>query len=137
MYEGDEKPYYFGRINQRLEGEELFTYLVDLDSGEFKPCAAEMRIKIAHAILTDMVKIHEKGIYHLDLKPENIMIAEKDGSVSLRVIDFEACTSDLETNNSYGTMGYFPPEHFLSKDKYSSEKRDVYALACTLLFVMF
>ena len=89
-------------------------------------------------ILLDVKNFHDMGIYHLDLKPENIMLAEIDGAVSsLRVIDFEFCTTDVHTTSTKGTMGYIPPEHFFpSKSPYSSEKRDVYALGCTLLFVI-
>lgn len=64
-------------------------------------------INVARAIL----KCHEKGVIHRDIKMENIMVAE---DLSVKVIDFGygrvlADPSDL-LDRYCGTPYYMPPE---------------------------
>jgi hypothetical protein len=136
----DERNFYVGRVNKKLEGQDLYAYLID-ESGESDVPRAypfEARIAVAQGVLADVCRLHHHGIYHRDLKPENIMISLKDDKYCVNVMDLESCTRKLLARTHEGTEGYFPPEHFLSvSGVYSSEKRDIYALACVLLSVLF
>ena len=54
-------------------------------------------------ILMILSKLHEKGIYHLDLKPENFLIS-KDMKVYLT--DFGHATQETSMSKLVGTLGY-------------------------------
>lgn len=100
----------------------------------------EEAVKIILAIGRVVAKAHGCGLYHGDLKPENIIIRE-DGSVS--VIDWDtmstnkAIQGDMSGGRTLayaemvtGTPQYMAPEQFETLK--SSEKADVYALGMIL-----
>lgn len=63
-----------------------------------KRLSEDEAIKIIRKVANALSEMHNKDIYHLDVKPENIMIA-KDGRVVL--IDFGAahCPKDISHDN--------------------------------------
>ena len=82
-------------------------------------------------------KIHARGEYHLDIKLENILIAD---DFSLRICDFGlGCGKDrdneLSNESCVGTVGYMAPE-LLQKEKYSPEKADVWSAAVTAFSIL-
>ena len=73
-------------------------------------------------------KIHEQGIIHMDLKPENIML---DRSGNIYLIDFGAALFAGEKLSGYGTKNY------ASKKQAKTEERadiyfDIYSLGKTM-----
>ena len=73
-------------------------------------------------------KIHEQGIIHMDLKPENIML---DQSGNIYLIDFGAALFAGEKLSGYGTKNY------ASKKQAKTEERadiyfDIYSLGKTM-----
>ncbi|WP_163377804.1 FHA domain-containing serine/threonine-protein kinase [Cyclobacterium sp. SYSU L10401] len=72
-----------------------------------------------------IAQLHERGVYHNDLKPGNLLISK---SGTLKISDF-GCA-----NLSWGTRVFLPPEMLI--DQYPSNddpRRDIYALGVTLL----
>lgn len=96
--------------------------------------------RVAIAIANGVRLLHESGIAHLDLKPENVLVEEnpKNGKSFVRLIDLDAARIDGVglRNRVIGTPGYNSPEHFDSR-RYGdvSEKSDVFSLG-VLLFVL-
>jgi len=71
-----------------------------------------------------IAQLHERGVYHNDLKPGNLLINQ---SGTLKISDF-GCA-----NLSWGTRVYLPPEMLI--DQYPSHddpRRDIYSLGVTL-----
>lgn len=73
-----------------------------------------MAIEWAKALTNAVAYLHRRGIYHRDIKPDNILIRSSDGNPVL--VDFglavEASGTRLTqpTQTHFGTVSYCPPE---------------------------
>lgn len=74
--------------------------------------------------------LHSKQIYHLDLKPENLMITFR--GKNLKLIDFGHAVSDGDTRVIGGTKDFMPPEQ--SNNKFGVSN-DVYAIGKIIEFL--
>jgi serine/threonine protein kinase len=87
---------------------------------------------IGLAVLQGLVACHERGVYHRDVKPANIVLAE-DSSVRLvdfgiaRILGQRALT---EKSKILGTPEYLAPE--LLNEQQASPSSDLWALGVTL-----
>jgi serine/threonine protein kinase len=97
--------------------------------------------ELALQILGALETAHHKGLLHRDLKPSNIMLAQNDGSVDLRLIDFGLVKAldngSAETNLAQTREGTFmgnpltaSPEQFRVEPL--DERSDLYSLGVTL-----
>ncbi len=90
-------------------------------------------LRILAQIAAGLAAIHEAGILHMDLKPDNVMLRE-DGS--LAIADFGiAQTKDKAARGSqddeaFGTPQYVSPEHALNKP--TDARSDLYSLGVLL-----
>ncbi len=69
-------------------------------------------------------------LVHGDIKPENIMVSERDGKHVFKVIDFGSMTELYSINSSAGTPSYLAPERFTGMC--ISESSEIYAIGVTL-----
>jgi len=116
-------------VMELLEGRTLAQVL-----NEVKPFPIEDALQIGARIADALQHMHEKGVIHRDLKPQNIMIC-KDGS--LRIMDFGiARASDMRRltfvgfTPAMGTPDYMAPEQV--KGKRGDERTDIYSLGAML-----
>lgn len=90
--------------------------------------------KVFRQIMEAVCYLHKHGIYHRDLKTENVMI---DSGKKIKIIDFGfSCKADsMQRLNLFcGTPNYMSPEIILKKDYYGGPS-DVWALG-VMLFVI-
>ena len=120
-------------------------YVMDFIDGESlsnlikrtgKPIKEERTLLILDQVLDALQTVHEKSIWHLDLKPANIML-DKNGNAVL--IDFGASkqmsVSDGYTSTTTAmcyTKGYAPAEQVDQKIDNIGPWTDLYALGATL-----
>ncbi len=88
-------------------------------------------IALAHQIVRGLAAVHERGVLHRDLKPDNVMV---DGRGHARLMDFGVASLSRDTSRRAsmfkGTPAYVAPEQFLGAPP--SSRTDVYALGVLL-----
>ncbi|MGA3169578.1 MAG: protein kinase [Chthoniobacteraceae bacterium] len=129
FYEPDPKqsrPYI---VMELLEGRTLAQVL-----SEVKPFPIDDALQVAARVADALSHMHEKGVVHRDLKPQNIMIT-KDGS--LRIMDFGiARASEMRRltfvgfTPAMGTPDYMAPEQV--KGRRGDARTDIYSLGAML-----
>ena len=82
-------------------------------------------------LMDDMVKMHQRGVVHRDIAPDNIILLP-DGQ--LKLIDFGAARSFVGDRSMTVVVkkGFAPVEQYMRKG--SSISTDVYALAATIYY---
>ena len=87
-------------------------------------------------LLSALQVVHEKSIWHLDIKPLNIMV---DRNNHVYLIDFGASKHIEQKNGTLttssmlvGSPGYYPPEQSTETMKNIGAWTDIYALGATL-----
>jgi serine/threonine protein kinase len=80
----------------------------DLTARSYEP--DETYLRVLWQVASGLADIHEAGVIHRDIKPDNIRL---DGSGTIKILDFglarEAGTDD-KTRSIIGTLGYMAPE---------------------------
>ncbi|MDY7015503.1 MAG: serine/threonine-protein kinase, partial [Cyanobacteriota bacterium] len=105
-------------------------------------CQSEITVKRwLREMLILLDYVHNDGVIHRDIKPQNIIRCQDDGRLVL--IDFGAVKEQLvkvlemsskcTTTHFVGTMGFAPPEQFALRPVYGS---DLYALGVTCLYLL-
>ena len=118
-------------VMEFLDGISLSTYIhtnggkVDIDQGK----------EIAHSIGSALCRIHEKGIIHRDVSPDNIFLCFGGG---IKLIDFGAARFSQDESKLMTIIlkpGFAPPEQY-EKINEQGPWTDVYALGATLYYVL-
>mmetsp|Transcript_41582 Transcript_41582/g.36968 ORF Transcript_41582/g.36968 Transcript_41582/m.36968 type:complete len:316 (+) Transcript_41582:98-1045(+) len=98
------------------------------------PNDATLARTLFHEIVEGVEYIHKKGIAHLDLKPENMLISEDFG---IKITDFDAAI-DIEKDDSIGPVGtknYRAPEIINKEDSVDPFAADIFSLG-VILFLL-
>lgn len=128
-YEGN-----FYIIQELVRGRTLMDIVNDLYEEGYLLSDRKASLIIA-SLLEVLENIHEQGIIHRDIKPQNIILREGDEKPVL--IDF-GLVKELDQNNlqqtgtAAGTIGYCPIEQQLGKALFQS---DLYAVGMVMLFL--
>lgn len=118
-------------IMEYLEGETLAEYLEQ--NGTVDP---EKAIKMMRPLMSSLQRVHDGGMIHRDISPDNIMLLP-DGT--LKLIDFGAARHAVADRSKSMTVvikdGYSPVEQYHSHS-IQGPSADVYALAATMYQMM-
>jgi serine/threonine-protein kinase len=91
-------------------------------------------LRLAVAMTKALQHMHERGVYHKDIKPDNIMMDEKRQTTKL--LDLGFAETRLRATFSFmgrtleGSVAYMAPEMLL--EKRVGPATDIYSLGCTL-----
>ena len=115
-------------VMEYIRGKSLKQYLQEKNA----PLSERETMEIMRPVLEELEKVHETGIIHRDISPDNIMLGE-DGNVYL--IDFGAARmiTGAETRSLEVVLkpGYTPFEQYHSRGK-MGPWTDVYAVCATM-----
>ena len=110
----------------------------EIEGSEYKNVSDRDKLQIALQCAKAIKVLHDKGIVHADIKPQNFMINREGGVIIVKAIDFDA-SKRLESEEFFEvdvyTKDYTAPE-VMSSDKYYF-KSDIYSLGATLNFLKF
>ena len=114
-----------------LQGETLSKYLEKTGPID-EQTTMEMMLPIIQALET----VHEKGIIHRDIAPDNLFVVEnEDGKKELKLIDFGASKFASTSHSKSLTViikpGYSPEEQYRSNGEQGTFT-DVYAIAAVM-----
>lgn len=120
-----------------IEGESLSTRL----KRTHQPMTEAEVLPILTQVLDALETVHNEGIWHLDLKPANIMVDDKD---NVQLIDFGASKqlrnadgNSLSTSSALAcTPGYAPSEQMEQNIEKFGPWTDLYALGATLYHLL-
>ncbi|ORX48025.1 kinase-like protein [Hesseltinella vesiculosa] len=124
---------------------DLFDFVIN-DQKEHAYCPAPMAKSLFLQILDAVAAMHAQGVYHRDIKLENILIKTgDDDTVVCKVADFGLATRDrMSMEFGYGSASYLAPEHYDDDDNanedvkpYDTAAADVWSLGVLLLAMMF
>jgi len=122
--QGDE----FHLVFEYVEGSDLFAVMSESD---FAPLPESTVGKLFVQILQGMNHAHKKGVFHRDLKLENIMVTF-DGKV--KIIDWGLAkigSADQISTECVGSVDYVAPEVMHTR-KYRSDSADVFSMGVIL-----
>lgn len=102
----------------------------------------DRRLALFRQLCEGVRHAHQKGVIHRDLKPGNILVAEKDGKPLVKIIDFGIAALLAETEEQaalfrtkagtiLGTPNYTAPEIFLGGETRDT-RCDCYSLGVVL-----
>lgn len=88
-------------------------------------------LRTADRLLTTIRELHEAGLAHCDIKPENILFF--DGEPKLTDYSLlSSATPGRPDSASFGTIGFVPPEMIRNPGSYDPKACDLYALGKTI-----
>jgi serine/threonine protein kinase len=110
---------------------------------ESRTFSEEEAINFLYQMLPILTNIHNQGIIHRDISPDNIILRESDqlpvlidfGVVKAGVKDLEAAGGEIgQQGTTVGKAGYAPNEQLQTGEAYANS--DLYALAVTVVVMM-
>lgn len=119
-------------VCEYLRGGNLSSYLINQGY-----LLTENQIKeIAKQIGQGLTYLHNKGIIHRDIKPDNIIICNKNKHPVFKIIDFglsKISGCNEKVNDMNGTLAFSAPE-VISKEFYSN-KIDIWSMGVILFYL--
>ena len=101
--------------------------------GSNNPLPENLAILYITQIGAAVKAVHQKGLLHRDIKPQNIILRQNTQEVVL--IDFgiarEFTPGATQSHTNMVSDGYAPPEQYFAQGKYTPAT-DVYGMAATL-----
>jgi len=124
-------------VMEYVEGKTLATLLAE---NETEKLPEDLVMNYMKQVCDGLKEAHKKGVIHLDLKPQNIMVTN-DGEI--KILDFsisyqitKSMTTLTGQNLSAGTLPYMAPEQVSKKFGRVNEQTDIWGLGATMYHLL-
>jgi serine/threonine protein phosphatase PrpC len=111
-------------VMEALDGVDLKTYL------KKRVLSVDESINLAKTLLKMSQYLLKFDLVHGDIKPENIMIINRDDKKFFKIIDFGSITEVYSINSKAGTPSYLSPQRF--QGDAISETSEIFSIGVTL-----
>lgn len=118
-------------VTELLKGKELFDIVRDRRA----PLAEPVAQVIARQQLSALDYIHQRGVVHRDVKPENVVVTRS----GVKLIDFGVASHQNDARSMalrVGSGGYFAPELFHGAPEDRTTRMDCFGIGWLLYFVL-
>lgn len=116
----------------------LFEYIPGQTLSEYMKTHQSMRVKklLVQQLILAIAHLHTVcKIVHLDLKPDNILVVNCNGTPMIKIIDFGlACPFQLLAPGATGTLHYMAPEVAMGCE--FDEKADIWSLGKIIAWIV-
>lgn len=121
-------------VMEHIRGVSLYKFVKD------RGYALSVREMLQYMIpvLDDLEVVHQKGVVHKDISPDNIMVTGSDGNYSVKLIDFGAAqdlSEESREKNQY-KRGFAPIEQYQNETELIGPWTDVYAVCATIYWLL-
>ena len=121
-------------VQELLRGEDLASYLERAE----KRLQPDVTLALLEPVASALAEAHDRGLVHRDLKPENIFLAEQDGVLVPKILDFGISRvqrggggNDQAATAVVGSPTYMSPEQ-IRAPKTVDERADIWAFGVIL-----
>ena len=118
-------------VMQFVDGMEVLDHLASMPHGCY---TEEMGRHMFKQVMEGIMYLHESGVCHRDIKPQNLFVTKKDQQVF--ILDFNVCAQQREgqwhMRTKTGTANFSAPEIFSSSLTEYSEKVDIWSAGIVL-----
>lgn len=102
--------------------------------------SSEERLTVVHCLIDAVKYLHNLGIVHMDIKPQNVLITQTNNDIFVKLGDFGTSRgSGITLMRTYEpevyTLYYRAPEILLGAVHYDN-RADIWALGCTLFEII-
>ena len=111
-------------LMRKLDGINLKQYL------KKRNLSIDEAILLAKTLISMEEYLLKFNLVHADIKPENIIVIERNGKKIFKIIDFGSITEIFSITNKAGTPSYLAPERFTGSA--INEKTEIFAIGITL-----
>lgn len=138
---------HFGYILMEYhQGQNLTAYLYEVDDNIDKERPEHFiskksynplrQIQLIRLIITAIIELHELGLIHRDLKPDNFIIDSNKNVVHLIDVGSAINSDNLLETDYAGSFGYAPYETTLGKERIYSFQSDYFSLGIILAEIL-
>jgi tetratricopeptide (TPR) repeat protein len=127
----------FGRVDEQVW---IAMERADGSLAERLPANWEAARVIIHSVLSALAHAHSRGIIHLDVKPENVLVMRRGRGVRWMLADFGL--AHLEgvlrpgDDRLRGTPAFMAPEQFVARSDAWGPWTDLYAVGCLVTMLV-
>jgi len=111
-------------VQEVISGVDLKTYL------KKRNLHIDDALVLAKTLLKMSEYLLKFDLVHGDIKPENIMVSQRDGKNIFKIIDFGSMTEIYSLNSRAGTPSYLAPQRFEGKS--INESSELFSIGVTL-----
>ncbi|KAF8714781.1 hypothetical protein HU200_027308 [Digitaria exilis] len=106
--------------------------VMDGDRGGDKPFTEAEARHVMRQLLAGAEAMHVHGIVHRDIKPDNILVGDRGGSIKISNYGVAKCTAEKDPPRRFaGTTAYMAPE-VLVKNAGHDARVDAWSLGCVM-----